>query len=162
MNQRKGDNGRRNYFMISLCDLKAFLPQIVNSCFCHNHRASHRICKRNNVSVTVWHKRNTTFLSIEPAHEIMALCVLRKPILQMHMRNHPAGLDVWLFVRLFVYSYTLCVRTVKALTRLRGWAGSPEPSLLAYVISTVVWWAGSILSGILSAKFSITDLNCYL
>ena len=29
-----------------------------------------------------------------------------------------------------------CVRTAKALARLRGCAGSPEPSLVAYVIST--------------------------
>ena len=31
---------------------------------------------------------------IEPSHEIMALFVLRKLILQMHMRSHPVGLDV--------------------------------------------------------------------
>ena len=27
--------------------------------------------------------------------------------------------------------------------RLRGYAGSPEPSLVAYVISTIISWAGS-------------------
>ena len=36
-----------------------------------------------------------------------------------------------------------CVRTAKALVRLRGCAGSPEPSLVAYVISTIISWAGS-------------------
>ena len=35
----------------------------------------------------------------EPAHEIMALFVLRKLILQTHMRSHPVGLDVWFLVR---------------------------------------------------------------
>ena len=30
----------------------------------------------------------------EPAHEIMALLVLRKLILQTRMRRHPVGLDV--------------------------------------------------------------------
>ena len=30
----------------------------------------------------------------EPAHEIMALFVLRKFILQIRMRSHPVGLDV--------------------------------------------------------------------
>ena len=31
---------------------------------------------------------------IEPAHHIMAGFVLRKLILQTHMRSHPVGLDV--------------------------------------------------------------------
>ena len=30
----------------------------------------------------------------EPSHEIMALLVLRKLILQTRMRSHPVGLDV--------------------------------------------------------------------
>ena len=30
----------------------------------------------------------------EPAHEIMALFVLRKLILQTRMRSHPVGLDI--------------------------------------------------------------------
>ena len=67
------------------------------------------------------------------AHEIMALFVLRKFILQTCMRSHPVGLDVWLLVRPFVFFYTSCVRTGKALARLRECAGSPEPSLVAYV-----------------------------
>ena len=55
----------------------------------------------------------------------------------------PMGLDVWILVRSFVYFHTLYVRTVKALARLRRRAGSPEPSLVAYVISTIISWAGS-------------------
>ena len=30
----------------------------------------------------------------DPAHEIMALVVLRKLVLQTHMRSHPVGQDV--------------------------------------------------------------------
>ena len=81
--------------------------------------------------------------SFEPAHEIMALFVLRKLILQMRIRSHPVGLDVLLMVGPFVYFYTSCLRTAKALVRLRGCAGSPEPSLAAYVISTIISRAGS-------------------
>ena len=40
-------------------------------------------------------------------------------------------------------SSTLCVRTAKALARLRRCAVSPEPSLFAYAISTIISWAGS-------------------
>ena len=82
-------------------------------------------------------------LWFEPAHEIMALFVLHKLILQTHMPSHPVGLDVWFLVRPFVYFHTSCVRTAKALARLRRCAGSPQLSLVAYVISTIISWAGS-------------------
>ena len=38
----------------------------------------------------------------------------------------------WYLVGPFVYFHTSCVRTANALARLRGCAGSPEPSLVAY------------------------------
>ena len=78
------------------------------------------------------------------AHEAISLFGLRKLILQMGMHNHPVGLVVWFLVWPFVYFHILCVRTVKALVRLRGCASSPEPSLVAYVISTIISWAGSL------------------
>ena len=55
-------------------------------------------------------------------------------------RSHP---DVWFLVGPFVYFHTLCMRTAKALARLRGYAGSTEPLLVACVISTIISWAGS-------------------
>ena len=79
----------------------------------------------------------------EPAHEIVTRFVLRKLILQTRMRSYAGGLDVWCLVGPFVYFHTVCVRTAKALARLRGCAGSPEPSLVAYVISTIISWAVS-------------------
>ena len=36
------------------------------------------------------------------------------------------------------------MQTAKALVRMRGCAGSPQPSLVAYVISTIISRAGSI------------------
>ena len=57
--------------------------------------------------------------NFEPAQEIMVLFSLRKLILQTRIRSHPVGLDVWFFVRCFVYFHSSCVRTAKALTRLR-------------------------------------------
>ena len=94
-----------------------------------------------------WHKeddkKETQIKTYEPSHEIMVLFVLRKLILQTRLRSHPVGLDVGILVGPFVYFHTSCVRTAKALARLRGWAGSPEPSLVAYVISTIISWAGS-------------------
>ena len=71
----------------------------------------------------------------------MVLFVLRKPMLHTRMHSHLMGLDVWLLVGPFVYFHTLCVWTAKALTRLRVSAGSPEPSLVAYAISTIISWA---------------------
>ena len=66
----------------------------------------------------------------------MALFILRKLVLQTRMCSYPVGLDTWFLVGPFGYLHTSCVRTAKALARLRGCAGSPEPSLFAYVIST--------------------------
>ena len=43
----------------------------------------------------------------------------------------------------WVSFHTSCVQTAKALARLRKCAGSPEPSLVAYVKSTIISWAGS-------------------
>ena len=78
----------------------------------------------------------------EPAHEIMVLFILRKLILQTRTCSHPVRLVVWFLVGPFVYFHASCVRTVMALARLRRCAGSPEPLLVAYVISTIISWAG--------------------
>ena len=96
------------------------------------------------ISVSLAHYPPLGLNSIfEPFHEIVVLFVLPKLILQMRMHSHPMGLDVWVWVGSFVYFHTLCVRTAKALARLCGCAGSPEPSLVAYVISSIISWAGS-------------------
>ena len=81
---------------------------------------------------------------IDPSHEIMALFVLHKLILQTCLPRHPVGLDSWFLVGPFVYFHTLCVWAVNALGRLRGCAGSLQHSLVTYVISTIISWAGSI------------------
>ena len=74
----------------------------------------------------------------EPSHEIVVLFVFCK-ILQTHMRNHP-GL---IFGRTLRQFHTSCVQTEKALARLHKCAGSPEPLLVAYVISTIISWGGT-------------------
>ena len=50
----------------------------------------------------------------------------------------PRGLDVLFLVGPFVYFHILCVRTETALVRLCECAGSPESSLFAHVISTII------------------------
>ena len=87
----------------------------------------------------------------ELTHEIMALIALLKLNLQTCMRSHPMRLHVWFSVRSCVY-YTLCVRIAKAVARLCGCAGSPEPSLVAYVMSTIISWAGSFNLTVASLK----------
>ena len=94
----------------------------------------------------------------EPTHEIMALFVLRKLILQTRKRSHPVELDVWFLVGPLVYFRTSCVRTAKALVRLRGCAGSPEPSLVAYVINTIISWAGWFV--VFWNKIKVADSWC--
>ena len=104
-------------------------------------------------STRTWEIFNSLQVIYEPTHEILALFVLRKFILQIRMRSHPVGLDVWFLVWPFVYFHSSCVRTAKALARLRRCAGSPEPSLVAYALSTIILWAGSYM------YFSVINLT---
>ena len=92
------------------------------------------------ISSHIWH-------NFEPCHEIIVRFVLCKLILQTRMRSHPMRLDVWFLVGSFVYFCTSSVRTAKALARLGGCTGSPEPSLVTCVISTIISWAGSFQTG---------------
>ena len=71
-----------------------------------------------------------------------------------HMRSHPVGLDVRFFIGPFVSFHTSCVRTAKALARLRGCEGSPEPSLAAYVLSTIISFSHIILVTLSIIAFS--------
>ena len=73
------------------------------------------------LKVMYWYQQISSRKSpFESTQEILALFILRKFILQIHMRSHPVGLDVWFLVRSFVYFHTSCVWTAKALARLRG------------------------------------------
>ena len=93
-----------------------------------------------------YHQIPTISVSLtDPCQEIMVLFVLRQLNLQTRMRSHPLELDVWFLIGPFLYFHTSCMRTVKALGRLRRCVGLPEPSLVAYVISTIISWAGSIV-----------------
>ena len=80
----------------------------------------------------------------EPAHEIMALFVLLK-LIQPRMRSHPVGLDVW-FCSDPSSTSIFYVCEQRKLWWDRGCAGSPESSLIAYAISTIISWAGSNMS----------------
>ena len=63
--------------------------------------------------------------SNEPAHD-------------QRMQSHPVGLEVWFLVGSFTYFHASCVRITKTLAGLRGCVCSPEPSLVAYAISTII------------------------
>ena len=57
-------------------------------------------------------RNNHTNLPIEPAHEIMALFVLRKLNLQWHMHNHPVGARCLIFDRtLRLPPYFMCANS---------------------------------------------------
>ena len=83
---------------------------------------------------------------IGPAHEIMVL--FRPPLTHSSNRHvqpsSGARCLIDFSVGPFVYIHTSCVRTAKALARLRKCTGSPELLLVAYVVITKILWAGSI------------------
>ena len=79
----------------------------------------------------------------EPAHEIMVLFVLRKLILQTHMRSLPVGLDVWFLVGPFICFRTSCGRTATALARLRSLARAFAGRLCDkyhILMGWLIWW----------------------
>ena len=82
---------------------------------------------RRQTHATFLGKENT---ENEPCHEIMALFVLRKLILQTRMRSHPVGAKC--------RTQASCVRTAKTLARLRRCAGLPEPSLVTFAMMSTI------------------------
>ena len=66
------------------------------------------------------------FLSYEPSYEKKDFIIVRKVILQTHMRSHQVGPDLQLFVCSFLLFHILCKRTEKALVsapmRKLAWA----------------------------------------
>ena len=121
------------YSLIFFCCILVFL-------FIRSGGSKLPLCK-------VWKKKKITQIydglckkerirSNEPCHEIMVLFILRKLILQMCMCSYPVGLDIWFLVGPFIYFHT----SAKALAICTG---SPGTSLVTYVISTIISWAGS-------------------
>ena len=87
-----------------------------------------------------------TWAHLHKMSQLMRLWHFSSPVnsfFKLRMRSHPVGLDVWFLVEPFVYFHSSCVRTAKALARLRRCARSSEPSLVALVIITIISWAGS-------------------
>ena len=94
----------------------------------------------------------------------MVLFVLRKRILQTSMRSHPVGLDVWF------WSEPSSTSLLHVCEHRRLWwdcadvcAGSPEPLLVvAYVIRTIISWAGSFLKYQSSRKMPMTCFTYFM
>ena len=58
------------------------------------------------------------------------------------MPSHSERPGIWLSVWRFLLTHCMYERAAEVLARLRRCAGSPEPSLLAYAISTKFAWRG--------------------
>ena len=79
----------------------------------------------------------------EPTHEVMALFVLRKLILQTCRRSHPVGLDVWYLVRPFVYFHTFMCANGEGSGETARMCSLAWAFAFAYAISTMISWTGS-------------------
>ena len=84
-------------------------------------------------------------LSSGPRQANLCLRAFRHKKFQLRMPSHSEGPGIWLSVWRFLLIHCLYERAAKVLARLRGCAGSPEPSLLASAISTKFAWRGPIL-----------------
>ena len=72
-----------------------------------------------------------SLLITEPRQANLCLRAFRHDKFQLRMPSHSAGPGIWLSVSRFLLIHCLYERAAKVLARLRGCAGSPEPSLLA-------------------------------
>ena len=102
------------------------------------HVKPEAICKASQYSDFIWSTVRFPFVNPTERSKWAMVLFIRKLILQMRVHSHPVGLDVWFLVSPFVYFHTSCVWTAKGLASLRRCAGSPEPLLVAYVISTIL------------------------
>ena len=88
-------------------------------------------------SLTLW------YLGLE--HDIlMLISYAQKPPLHVPAGVSSANNGLIIFW-VFIYIHTLCMRAVKAMARMRICAGSPEPSLLGYMICAKISWACPIV-----------------
>ena len=78
----------------------------------------------------------------EPRQANLCLRAFRHDKFQLRMPSHSEGPGIWLSVWRFLLTHCLYERAAEVLARLRGCAGSPEPSLLAEAISTKFAWRG--------------------
>ena len=75
--------------------------------------------------------------SDEPVREKKDVMVFRFVVLQIRMHCPLFWLLTCVFALSFLKAPATCLRTAKALARLRLCAVSPDPLLVAYVISTI-------------------------
>ena len=97
----------------------------------------------------------------EPRQANLCLRAFRHDKFQLRMPSHSEGPGIWFSVWRFLLIHCLYERAAKVLARLRGCAGSPEPSLLAYAISTKFAWRGPYnLSSIFMRNFMTIASLC--
>ena len=85
--------------------------------------------------------------SYEPRQANLCLRAFCHDKFSLRMPSHSEGPGIWLSVWRFLLTHCLYERAAKVLARLRGCAGSPEPSLLAQAISTKFAWRGPYAFG---------------
>ena len=138
-----------------------FTPKVFPSeCLClgipSNHDHSQNLSKRI-TGMAILPKK----VSFEPTHKIMVLFVCHKLILQMSMHSQ------WGYMSEF-WSDSSSTSILHVCEQRRLWrecAGSPEPWLVAYVISTIISWTGSFkvflaqLGASLTANQGVTGLS---
>ena len=99
------------------------------------------------------------FPVFEPSREKRDIMVIRFVVLQMRMRSSLLGWETCVFAWSFLKVLITCLRTAKALARLRLCAVSPEPLLVAFVMSTLFSYACSFILRIYSSHYPRSVFN---
>ena len=107
--------------------------------------------------------RHLSLVLLKSENKIVArqanLCLraFRHDKFYLRMSSHSEGSGIWLSIWRFLLIQCLYERAAEVLARLRGCAGSPEPSLLAYAISTKFAWRGPI-----NLLWNFSPLGCVI
>ena len=84
-------------------------------------------------SLTLW------YLGLEP-EILMFIAYAQKPPVNAHAGVSSGNVGL-IIIWVFIYIHTLCMLAVEAMARMRMCAGSPEPSLLGFMICAKISWA---------------------
>ena len=110
------------YFLVANCVFSQYYTHWTRWKWCKMARKEVcflRLCRRVGESI------------IGPRQANLCLRAFRHDKFQLRMPSYSEGPGIWLSVWRFLLTHCLYERAAEVLARLRGCAGSPEPSLLA-------------------------------
>ena len=91
-----------------------------------------------------WCKITHTWVSWARKWDLMLIAYAQKPPLNVHAGVSCGNIGL-IIIWVFIYIHTLCMQAVKAMARMSICAGTPQPSLLGYIVCIEISWACPVI-----------------